>query len=195
MSPIEIGQPAPSFRLPSGQGPTVGLEEYRGRKRVLLWFTKGMGCPFCRSQMSQLARGYDRLQALDAEVLQVTPSTPERATFYLRNFKLPFVYLCDPDYRVHRLWGLDARSHSLVWYARTLYAATKLTLPASDLGTPPASVADLKTNLHDSDMGFFLIDRQGVVRYVLSGPYVSAEHRVHGMPSTDEIVRELERAG
>jgi peroxiredoxin len=194
MPPIEIGQLAPSFRLPSGQGPTVGLDEYRGRKRVLLWFTKGMGCPFCRSQMSQLALGYDRVKAHDAEVLQVTPTPAERAAFYVRNFKIPFTYLCDPDYRVHRQWGLDTRSHSLAWYAKTMYAATKMSRPPSDLGQPPTSLGDLKTNLHDSDAGFFLIDRKGVVRYATSGPYVS-EQGIRGIPSTDEIVRELERAG
>jgi len=194
MPPIEIGQPAPSFRLASGQGPAVSLDDYRGRSNVLLWFTKGMGCPFCRSQMSQLARGYDRLKARDAEVLQVTPTPTDRAAFYVRNFKIPFTYLCDPDYRVHRQWGLDTRSHSLAWYAKTVYAATKMSPPPSDLGRPPASLGDLKTNLHDSDTGFFLIDRKGVVRYVTSGPYVS-EHGIRGIPSTDEIVRELERAG
>jgi hypothetical protein len=65
--------------------------------------------------------------------------------------------------------------------------------PPSDLGSPPASLGDLKTNLHDADMGFFLIDRKGVVRYVTAGPY-SGEGGIRGIPSTDEIVRELERA-
>ena len=30
-----------------------------------MWFTKGMACPFCRSQMSQLSRVHDDLQKLD----------------------------------------------------------------------------------------------------------------------------------
>jgi hypothetical protein len=33
-----------------------------------------------------------------------------------------------------------------------------------------------------------------VVRYLTSGPYVS-EQGIRGIPSTEEIVRELERAG
>ena len=193
MSAIEIGQPAPSFRLPSGQGPDVGLDDFRGRQRVVLWFTKGMGCPFCRSQMSQLARGYDRLKAAGAEVLQVTLSTPERATFYARSFKLPFVYLCDPDYRVHREWGLGGRSHSLGWYARRLYAASKATMPTSDLGDPRMTLTDMKTNLHDSDTGLFLIDRGGIVRYATSGPYAGDEG-IRTLPATDEIVRRLNDA-
>src|SRR5919197_1898334 len=107
MSVIAVGQPAPSFRLPSGQGPVVGLDDYRGRGQVIVWFTKGMSCPFCRSQMSQLARGAERIRSLGAEVLQVTASPIERAAVYARSFKLPFPYLCDPEYRVYRARGLE----------------------------------------------------------------------------------------
>jgi hypothetical protein len=42
-------------------------------------------------------------------------------------------------------------------------------------------------------MGFFLIDREGTVRWVVTGAYSSAK-AVHGIPSTEEIVRQLERA-
>ena len=51
-----------------------------------MWFTKGMACPFCRTQMSQLARGYAQIKALGAEVLQVTPTRPERARFFAKNY-------------------------------------------------------------------------------------------------------------
>lgn len=193
MASIEVGQRAPSFRLPSGQGPETGIDDYRGRSSVILWFTKGMGCPFCRSQMSQLARGYERIKGLNAEVLQITPTPPGRAASYVRNFRVPFVYLCDPDYRVHRQWGVEVRSHSLAWYAKTLYAATRMSSPPNDLGDPRMSLGDVRSNLQDTDMGFFVVDRGGVVRYVMMGAYVGAQG-VLGIPSIEEIVRELERA-
>jgi len=37
-----IGTPAPSFRLPAAAGTEVGLEDYRGVKSVVLWFSKGL---------------------------------------------------------------------------------------------------------------------------------------------------------
>ena len=52
MPGIAVGEPAPSFRLPTAQGAEIGLEDFRGNKNVVVWFTKGMACPFCRSQMS-----------------------------------------------------------------------------------------------------------------------------------------------
>ena len=38
----EIGTPAPSFRLATAAGTEVGLEDYRGVKSAVLWFSKGL---------------------------------------------------------------------------------------------------------------------------------------------------------
>lgn len=193
MTVIEVGQRAPSFRLPAGHGGEVGTEDYRGRRALIVWFTKGMACPFCRTQMSQLARGYPKLQAAGAEVLQVTPTKPERARFYARSFPIPFPYLCDPRYEVHRAWGLDVRSHSLAWYARTLREVSKTPKPPpSELGDPRAQLREVPSLLHDSDMGFFVLDRQGVVRFRHAAPYES-ESGPNTIPSVDDVLRQLER--
>src|SRR5262245_5833054 len=192
MAGVEIGQKAPSFRLPAGHGGEVGTEDYRGRSNLIVWFTKGMGCPFCRTQMSQLARGYPRLKEAGAEVLQVTPTKPERARFYARNFPIPFPYLCDPDYAVHQAWGLGARSHSLFWYARTWYSAQQHLpkSPPAEIGNPKTSLTEMPTMLQDTDMGFFVIDRAGVVRYKYAGRYITPDG-VREIPAADEIARQL----
>lgn len=191
MAGVEVGQKAPSFRLPSGQGDEIGPEDYRGRSNLIVWFTKGMGCPFCRTQMSQLARGYPRLKAASAEVLQVTPTRPERARFYAQNFPIPFPYLCDPDYAVNRAWGLGVRSHSLAWYAKKFYAGAKMAKPQAEIGNPKTPLREVPDILADTDMGFFIVDRGGMVRYKQAGGYFS-EHGLNNIPSVDEIVKILE---
>ena len=37
-----IGTLAPTFRLPTAAGTDVGLADYHGVKRVVLWFSKGL---------------------------------------------------------------------------------------------------------------------------------------------------------
>jgi peroxiredoxin len=195
MAEMDIGERAPDFRLPSGRGGEVGLGDYRGRSSVIVWFTKGMACPFCRTQMSQLARGYPQITALGAEVLQVTPTTPGRARFFAKNFSIPFQYLCDPDYLVHRQWGVDVRSHSLAWYAKMFRAASKMeTPPPTDIGNPKSTLRELPHMLTDSDMGFFVVDRDGIVRYKLSGSYLEGQAS-RQIPTMEEITRELVRWG
>jgi peroxiredoxin len=191
MAGVEVGQKAPSFRLPSGQGAEVGPEDYRGRSNLIVWFTKGMGCPFCRTQMSQLARGLPRLKAAGAEVLQVTPTKPERARFYVKNFPIPFQYLCDPDLAVHRAWGLGVRSHSVGWYAKKFYTAfTSPPPPAAEIGDPKTTLVEMPAILGDTDMGVFVLDREGTVRYKSTGAYVT-EQGVKGLPSVEELLRPL----
>jgi peroxiredoxin len=102
---VVVGTLAPSFRLPSGQGPEIGLEDYRARSHALVWFTKGIACPFCRRQMVQMGKLYPRLRELGAEVLLVAPTRPEQARLYMRRFPVPYPYLCDPGYQVRRAWG------------------------------------------------------------------------------------------
>lgn len=200
MAGLEVGQRAPSFRLPSGQGPEIGPDDYRGRSNLIVWFTKGMACAFCRQHMSQLARAYPRFKALNTEVLEVTPTKPERARFYVKNFPVPFPYLCDPDYRVRRSHGLDVRSHSIAWYAKAFYAASKVPTPApTELGSSKPALGEFPSLLTDDDMGFFILDRDGVVRYALAGSYVmpagspaAAGPPARPIPGNDEIIRQLE---
>jgi peroxiredoxin len=192
MEPLQVGQPAPGFRLPSAQGTDLGLEDYRGRSNVIVWFTKGMGCPFCRQHMTHLARGYDQFRALGTEILEVTTTTPPRARGYAARFKLTFPYLCDPRYEVRRSYGLDARSHGPLYYVKTMYSGFTRKMPESDFGTFPPPLPEMLSVMRDDDMGFFIVDRDGVVRYALGGPYDTAEG-VRQIPSNDDIIRELRR--
>ncbi len=192
-----VGQEAPSFRLPSAQGGEVGLAGYRGRSNVILFFAKGMACGFCRQKMSQLARGAPRFRELDTEIVMVSPTTLERGQFYARNFALPFPYLCDPDYRVFEAYGLRVRPHSLVWRAGVAIRASRTTPPENDFGPAKPTLGELGRLLNDDDLGLFVIDKAGKIRYATSGNYLTFEGTkpvgAHPIPSNDEIVGELER--
>jgi peroxiredoxin len=187
-----IGEPARPLKLTSAQGSEIGIDDFKGRSAVVLWFTKGMACPFCRQQMSQLARGYAQIKERGGEVLEVTSSTPARAQFYARQFKLPFPYLCDPDFRARAAWGLEKRSHGLGYYAKTLMTGMKTEPPPNDFGNFKPSLGEFPAVLADEDMGLFIVDRAGVVRYALAGSYFG-QGAMHAIPGSDEIIRELDR--
>jgi peroxiredoxin Q/BCP len=190
MPGIAVGQSAPSFRLPTGQGADIGLDDFRGKKNVIVWFTKGMACMFCRAQMSQLSRGYGDLQKLDAEILEVSGSAVSRAQVYAKKFKLPFPYLCDPDYRVRRQWGLGRREHGLGHYVRGFVHGATAEKPPNDFGDFFPPLDEMRNLLNDDDMGFFIVDKQGVVRYALAGSYIHGA-RDRQLPSNEEILREV----
>lgn len=187
-----IGERAPTLRLPAAQGGEVTLEEYRGRGAVALWFTKGMACAFCRQHMSQLSRAYSAIRERGGEILQITPSPLARAQLYARRFTLPFPYLCDPQHEAWRTWGLVRRSHGPVYYAKALVAGLTERKPANDFGDFGPSPSEIPSLLADDDMGFFVVDREGVIRYALAGSYVEGGG-VRSIPGPDEVVRLVER--
>ena len=190
MSGLAIGQTAPSFRLPSGQGTEVGPADYRDKKNLIVWFTKGFACPFCRQQMTQLVRGYPQFQRHDAEVLEIAITTPPRARVYLQKFQLPFPYLCDPDYRVHNEWKLASPPYGPLHVVRTMWTGMTTTMPENDYfkGGPPMD--EMRNVMRDDEMGFFIVDKQGVVRYAVAGSYIM-EVGTRKIPSGAEILAEL----
>lgn len=162
----------------------------------MVWFTKGMACVFCRRQMIQMRHDYPRLQALDAEVLEVTPTRSDRARFYARHFPVPFPYLLDPQHSTWPAWGLGRRSHFPGYYIKGLLgAATAEAPPASEVGAAKPSLAEIPGLLADDDMGLFVVDRDGTVRYALSGSYDTVEdgrHQTRSLPSSEEILRAVQ---
>jgi peroxiredoxin len=196
MTQVMVGQRAPAFRLPSAQGREIGTEDFRGRN-LILFFAKGMACGFCRQNMSQLARGLSRFRELDTEVLQVAPTPVDRGRFYGRSFQLPFPYLCDPDYRVYATYGLGRRKLPLLTRLNVLYGGLTAPTPPNDWGEIRPSLREVPRLASDEDMGFFIADRDGVIRYARTGSYVIMEGGkpagIRPIPSNEEIVRELER--
>ena len=188
----KLGEPARPFTLPAAQGGEVNLEDFQGRHSVVLWFTKGMACVFCRQQMSQLSRAHPRIKEHGGEVVQVTTSPLSRARFYAGKFALPFTYLCDPESQVFRAWGLIRRPHGPAYYAKTLVRGMRMPEAENDFGAFKPSVTEMPALLSDDDMGFFIVDRAGTVRYVLAGSY-RKETGTRGIPGPDEIIRELDR--
>ena len=109
MGGLQIGDRAPTFRLPSAQGPTVDSSDFLGRSSPIVWFTKGFGCPYCRMQMSLLIRGLSKFRALGADLVMITRTAHTRARMYAERFPLTLPYLIDEDAGVRRAWGLDVR--------------------------------------------------------------------------------------
>jgi len=199
-SGVAVGMSAPDFRLPAGRGGEIALSDYRGRAHVIVWFTKGMACAFCRQHMGQLTRLYPRIRALGAEVLEIAPTPLARARFYAERFGIPFPYLSDVDFAARRAWGLGVRGQSLLGYGRALAMYVRSAKPVTtEYESPPsATVREMPGLLTDDDMGFFVVDREGVVRYALAGSaaLLDASRRqfqgMRGIPGNDEILRALD---
>ncbi len=170
-----IGEMAPRFSLPSLSGVEVSLASYRGRSNVVVWFSRGFTCPFCRVYTDGVRAGYKALQAADTEVIQVAPNLLESARRYFGESILPFPFVCDPDKRLYAVYGLGDR--------RALEATRTAVVSFAHAFTHGDSVNQVRGawldvmnrnflhRLHHHAMtaheqGIFLIDKEGVIRHL-----------------------------
>ena len=166
-----VGEKAPDFRLAAAGGGEIGLADYLGRKNLLLWFSKGLFCPFCRRNMARLSQSYTDFVALDAEILQITHNTQKEADVYFRNYHLATPYLCDADRRVHVIYGVGIERQSFGamaenWVTSSAMVAHDLLLHGEK---SPPPVPALRMGSSQPNQLVVTVDRAGVVCYVWSG--------------------------
>jgi len=186
MSDSLVGRAAPEFRLASAQGGEVGPQDLRGAKRVVLWFSKGLFCPFCRRNMAQLGLRYPEIQALEAEVLQVTHNTLDEARGYLKHYPMKFPYLCDAERAAHDKYGVEMTGMNPGGFLAS-GAAVVADFVTKGQTTPPP-IPYIKRYLgKDTAQAVFVLDREGVVR---------AEHRLGPnapLPSAEDLISALQK--
>ncbi|MFT5193702.1 MAG: peroxiredoxin [Cellvibrionaceae bacterium] len=101
-----IGQLAPDFSLPSIQGKTIQLKDFIGNKKVVLWFSRGFTCPYCRGFMESVVTGYDKLKEKDIEIVQISPNLHQSAVKFFGDTPPPFPMVCDPDKRLFSTYAI-----------------------------------------------------------------------------------------
>lgn len=132
---IEIGQPAPDFTLPSDAHGDIQLSALRGAPVVLYFYPKD-NTPTCTTQACDFRDRFERVQALGATVLGVSPDSLRKHGNFRKKFELNFPLLTDADKVVHDLYG--------TWAEKTTFGRTYM-------GT-------VRTT--------FVIDAEGIVRHI-----------------------------
>ena len=187
-----VGQAAPPFRLRSVQGELVALESYRGRHHLILWFSRGISCPFCRSYMENVSAGYEQLRAQGIEVVQVAPNLLESARIFFRQQMPPYPFVCDPDKQLFAVYGLgdrgvlEATRNTIVSFSHAAaHGDLRQTVRGSWLDVANRNFI---RRLHHHAMtaveqGIFVVARDGVIRYrSVLGP-------LDAIPSAPELLR------
>ena len=70
--PVEVGQQAPAFTLPSHTGENVSLADFRGEKNVVLVFFPAAFSGICTKQFSEIGAAEARYAGEDAQVLGIS---------------------------------------------------------------------------------------------------------------------------
>lgn len=111
MTALRVGHAAPDFRLPGTDGTPAGhrdytLSEYAGQPVVLVFYP-GDNTPVCTRQLNSYTEDIDAFQAVDAQVLAISPQSVEsHDAFSDDQGGFAFPLLADVGKQVGRRYGI-----------------------------------------------------------------------------------------
>ncbi len=104
---VRPGTPAPALELPLAGGGTFSLADAKPALFTMLVFNRGLHCPVCRAQLSELNHRVDELAGRGIDVVSVSGENNQRALRMRDEWKIdrvPLAYgLTEPQMRE---WGL-----------------------------------------------------------------------------------------
>ncbi len=114
---LEIGTKAPSFSLPDQNGDIHTLEEYKGKK-VILYFYSRDNTPGCTKQACNFAELYPQFQQEDAIIVGISKDSVKSHKRFEEKYSLPFTLLSDESTEVIQAYD--------VWKEKKLYGKVSM---------------------------------------------------------------------
>lgn len=103
---IRVGQKAPNFSLKNAFGKTVTLNEELKKGPVVLVFYRGSWCPYCNLHLHALKKAQPDFDKYGAQIIAVSPQTPDRSAAQIKKDGYPFEVLSDSNSTVMKDYKL-----------------------------------------------------------------------------------------
>ncbi|WP_298834428.1 thioredoxin-dependent thiol peroxidase [uncultured Planococcus sp.] len=107
------GTQAPEFSLKNEAGKTVSLQDFAGKKYVVLYFYPKDMTPGCTTQACDFRDAEADFSALNAVILGVSADSEDQHNKFIEKHGLPFSLLVDEDHQVSEDYG--------VWVEKNVY--------------------------------------------------------------------------
>jgi len=102
----KVGDIAPVFTLPNDQGGETALGDFRGKKRVVLYFYPKDDTPECTREALDFSRNLSKFDSLEAEILGISVDSIASHKIFREKFGIDFSLLSDVTKRVSRNYGV-----------------------------------------------------------------------------------------
>ena len=212
IGPLQPGDRAPNIVLDAiTREGKIAIDDFRGRKPVLVGLFRGLHCAFCRRHIAALAQLDPALREQGVESLTVVNTPIERARLYFRYHPMPTLLAAsDPERTSHRAFGLpnlEFTENETAWPYK-VSTATVMTMQIDMPGELPqplnpiaaGELLDKKDGYevteadqqmlatgHGQLVGQFLLDRQGIVRWTFTEVPEGGRY-MFGGPSAQELM-------
>ena len=118
-----VGEPAPAFTLPDGEGRLHRLSDYSGSWLVLYFYPRDH-TPGCTQEACTFRASHTEIQDRGAQVLGISTDPPNRHRRFAARYHLPFPLLSDTDGSVAHAYGALLRIGPLRFARRQTFIIT-----------------------------------------------------------------------
>ena len=94
---LKVGQQAPAFDVTSSDGKRIRLEDFRGKKNVVLYFYPRDFTRVCTKETCGFRDMYEELMGKDTEVIGVSLDSDDSHKKFATEYKVPFPLIADKD--------------------------------------------------------------------------------------------------
>lgn len=103
---VRIGEQAPDFEAIDCRGNTVRLRDFRGKRKVVLFFFPRAFTPACTLEVRNFRDNYARITALNAELIGVSVDRSERNCKFADAEGLQFTLIGDESRTISERYGV-----------------------------------------------------------------------------------------
>jgi peroxiredoxin Q/BCP len=108
-----LGKLAPKFKLPSSTGDPVALDDFKGRKTVVLYFYPRADTPGCTKEACGFRDALADYDRSNVAVLGISPDPTGDVQKFAEKFHLNFPLLADADHAIAEKYG--------TWQEKSMY--------------------------------------------------------------------------
>ncbi|MBI2608335.1 MAG: thioredoxin-dependent thiol peroxidase [Deltaproteobacteria bacterium] len=113
MSHLKEGDRAPAIHLTASSGEKVKLSDFKGKKRVVLYFYPKDDTPGCTVESCGFRDSHKKIENQNAVILGISPDGIESHHKFIEKFNLPFILLSDEEKKTCQDYG--------VWIEKNMY--------------------------------------------------------------------------
>lgn len=155
---LKEGDKAPNFVLTNPLGEVISLYDELAKGPVILTFYRGSWCPYCNIQLRAYQQILPEIQQYGAQLIAITPQSPDNSLTQKEKEQLTFQVLSDPN-------GYVADSYNLLFEMPDYLQHTFKHTLGRDLSA-----------FNETDRwilpipGIYILDKEGIVRHANSNP-------------------------
>jgi peroxiredoxin len=172
---LKVGDKAPSLTLDSVTGGQQSLAELYMQGATFIVFYRGGWCPFCNLQIHNLSQAKADFDKIGVRLVAISVDTPTQEAKTQAKHGVPFPMLSDPKLKAHQAFHVvhvapEAEQKALAGFGIDLSAYSGES--HKSFATP----------------SIFLVDKQGVIRFV----HVDEDYKTR--PSVKQMLAVAEKA-